>query len=290
MPYFSIIIPTYNRAWILGKTLQQIQSQSFTDWELIVVDDGSTDTTKELVLQFSRQDTRIKYIYQPNARQAAARQKGLENATGTWVTYIDSDDEIYPTYLQTAHEYFLKHPQVFYAFAYCDRTLELHNKNHVLLASISKPSTNLPLDLITLQSYAHWLIKPCGTGIFHRRDSAHNIAWDTNFKLLEDIDFVFQFGLKYPKEFGFITQPLFHQRQVFGNDGACSSASYGDWAEGFEKIFKKYEHTWLMEGQAWYPSKVEKYREKQKLFEQGLLPPAYQRYFPDYFSTNSVAT
>lgn len=283
MPYFSIIIPTYNRGWILGKTIQQIQNQSFTNWELIVVDDGSTDNTRETVLQFAEQDKRIKYIYQTNARQAAARQKGLENTNGTWITYMDSDDEIYPDYLQTAYTYFAGHPQILYAFAYCDRTLELHDKNHNLLTAIDDPATKLPLDSITLQSYAHWLIKPCGTGIFQHKDTIPDAAWDTSFKLIEDIDFIFQLGLKYPKQFGFIQKPLFHQRQVFGNDGLCSNASYNDWADAFEKIFKKYEHTWLMEGQSWYPSKVKKYREKQKLFEQGLLPPAYQRYFPDYF-------
>lgn len=288
LPFFSVVIPTYNRGWIIGKTIQQIQKQSFTDWELIIVDDGSADNTKKIVRQFCEQDERIRYIYQSNARQAAARQKGLDNAIGTWVTYIDSDEEIYSDYLQTAYNYFTDHPQILYAFAYCNRTLELHDKNHNLLTSIDDPATHLPLDSISLQSYAHWLIKPCGTGIFHRRNSVDNIAWDTTFRLLEDIDFVFQFGLKYPKQFGFIQKPLFHQRQVFGNDGVCSGVSYGDWADGFEKIFKKYERTWLMEGQSWYPSKVEKYREKQKLFEQGLLPPAYQRYFPEYFTTKSM--
>lgn len=282
-PFFSIIIPTYNRGWIISKTIEQIRSQSFNDWELIVIDDGSTDNTKEIIEKIAFGDNRINYIYQKNARQSAARQNGINRAAGKWVTYIDSDDEPYPYYLETAYKYFLHHSDVWYAFAYNDRTLELHDEQHKLITDIKEQATDLPLEEITLQSYSHWQIKPCGTGIFHRRDILDDIQWDTTFKLFEDIDFVFQLGLKYPNHFGFIPTPLFHQRQVFGNDGICAGASYSDWADGFEKLFKKYENTWLMEGQKWYPGKVESYREKQNLFNQGLIPSACQRHFPEYF-------
>lgn len=286
-PYFSIIIPSFNRAWVLPKTLRLIQAQSAQSWELIVVDDGSTDETKKIVEELQKIDPRIHYVYQENARQAAARQNGLERAKGEWVTYVDTDDELYPNYLQGIKDFTEKYPEVWYGFAYNDRTMEVHDKNHQVLFSKSAPATDLDPRTVTLQDYAHWKIKPCGTGIFHRRDIIKDgIAWSPTFRLFEDIDFVFQLGLKYPDHFGFIPEPMFKQRQAFGSDGVCSGSSYADWANGFEQLYQKYAHTWLMQGQEWYPSKVEKYRERQVLFEAGKIEPAWQRHFPEYFKLN----
>lgn len=284
-PAFSIVMPTYNRAWILSQTLQRIVNQDFQDWELIVVDDGSTDDTKSIVEALATKDARVRYIYQKNARQAAARQNGLAHAMGEWVTYIDSDEDVYPNYLSGAKAYFDAHPDVWYAFAFCDRTLELHDADHTVIATKNDPPTELDPYKVTLMHYAHWQVKPCGTGIFHRRDIiTDGIAWDVSFHRFEDIDFVFQLGEKYPEYFGYIPTSLFHQRQVFGNDGICSNSTYADWADGFEAFYRKHQHAWFMQGQTWYPAKVEKYRAQQQLFDDGKLPPAWQRYFPDRFS------
>jgi len=89
--YFTIIIPSFNRAHHLSNTIKSVISQSHTNWELILVDDGSTDNTRELVASFS--DPRIKYIYQDNAERSAARNKGIQNASGAWICFLDSDDE-----------------------------------------------------------------------------------------------------------------------------------------------------------------------------------------------------
>lgn len=91
-PIFSIIIPTFNRAAFVSKAIQSVLAQSFCDWELIVVDDGSTDNTREVVLGFN--DSRIKYIYQENAERSAARNNGIKNAKGEYIVFLDSDDEL----------------------------------------------------------------------------------------------------------------------------------------------------------------------------------------------------
>ena len=87
---FSIIIPTYNRAFFLPKAIESVLSQTFTDWELIVVDDGSTDNTRDIVAQYT--DSRIRYIYQTNAERCAARNNGISHASGEYVCFLDSDD------------------------------------------------------------------------------------------------------------------------------------------------------------------------------------------------------
>lgn len=75
---------------MLGKAIQSVLDQTFEDWELIIVDDGSTDNTKDLVSSYN--DPRIRYIYQQNAERSAARNKGIENAKGDYICFLDSDD------------------------------------------------------------------------------------------------------------------------------------------------------------------------------------------------------
>lgn len=110
-PEFSIIIATYNRAKSLPKAVESVRAQTFPDWELIIVDDGSTDGTKELVGAFN--DTRIRYIALPENQGASlARNRGIDEAKGKYAMVWDSDDELYPQALQTLHDAFLKHPDV----------------------------------------------------------------------------------------------------------------------------------------------------------------------------------
>ena len=75
-PFFSIIIPTYNRDYILPETIYSIQEQSFGNWEVVVVDDGSKDNTRELVESLSIVADRIRYVYQQNAERSVARNNG----------------------------------------------------------------------------------------------------------------------------------------------------------------------------------------------------------------------
>jgi glycosyltransferase involved in cell wall biosynthesis len=93
-PFFSIIIPTYNRADLLPKAINSVIAQSYTDWELIIVDDGSKDNTREVVAAYK--DPRVKYIYQNNAERSAARNNGIANATATYLCFLDSDDYYLP--------------------------------------------------------------------------------------------------------------------------------------------------------------------------------------------------
>lgn len=94
MPYFSIILPTYNRAHFLPKAIESVLAQTFEDWELVIVDDGSTDNTKEVVLAY--QDPRIVYFYQENQERSAARNNGMSKAKGDFICFLDSDDYYLP--------------------------------------------------------------------------------------------------------------------------------------------------------------------------------------------------
>ena len=98
---FSIVIPTYNRANHLKTAIESVLKQSFKDWELIIVDDGSTDNTKEIVNSYKIE--RIKYFYQENKERSAARNNGIRKATGEWICFLDSDDYLKPNFLNNLH-------------------------------------------------------------------------------------------------------------------------------------------------------------------------------------------
>jgi glycosyltransferase involved in cell wall biosynthesis len=98
-PFFSIIIPSYNRSFIITRAIDSVLSQLFSDFELIIIDDGSTDNTK-LILQDYSNDIRIKYIYQNNAGVCAARNTGAKAASSNFLIFLDSDDTVETCWLQ----------------------------------------------------------------------------------------------------------------------------------------------------------------------------------------------
>jgi glycosyltransferase involved in cell wall biosynthesis len=108
-PKFSIILPTYNRAHLISTAIESVIAQSVTDWELIVIDDGSTDNTKEVV--FSFKDSRIMYGYQENKGKSIARNAGLHNARGIWICFLDSDDWYLEDHLEAFEEAMKENPQ-----------------------------------------------------------------------------------------------------------------------------------------------------------------------------------
>lgn len=92
-PFFSVIIPTYNRAKYVRRAIQSVLNQTFTDYEIIVVDDGSTDRTKQVVASFGNQ---VRYIYQKNRGPSHARNTGIRAARGEYIAFLDSDDRFLP--------------------------------------------------------------------------------------------------------------------------------------------------------------------------------------------------
>src|SRR5690606_37292864 len=98
MPLFSIIIPAYNRADLISGTLDSVFAQTERDYEVIVVDDGSTDATAEVVKSYG---DCVRYVYQENAGPGAARNRGIQQSTGQYVVFLDSDDRWFPWTLET---------------------------------------------------------------------------------------------------------------------------------------------------------------------------------------------
>ena len=106
-PTVSVVIPTYNRGWILKEAIDSVLSQNCEGFELIVVDDGSTDNTQEIL--YSYRD-KIKGIRQKNKGVSAARNKGIVSSSGTYIAFLDSDDLWLPGKLETQLEFFRNNP------------------------------------------------------------------------------------------------------------------------------------------------------------------------------------
>ena len=93
----SVIIPVYNTRQYLSACLDSLLAQTYADLELLFIDDGSTDGSSELLDSFAEKDSRIRVIHQENGGVCAARNRGIAEARGAWLSFIDSDDTLDPT-------------------------------------------------------------------------------------------------------------------------------------------------------------------------------------------------
>ena len=109
MPLISVIMPVYNGARFLEKTLASLLAQTCADWELIVVDDGSTDTTPEILARYD--DPRFVKIRKANGGEAQTRNVGLQQATGEFIAFLDADDLYLPTALADMSHFLAAHPE-----------------------------------------------------------------------------------------------------------------------------------------------------------------------------------
>ncbi len=109
---FSVIIPTFNRATVLARAIISVLEQTYRDFDLWIVDDGSTDETRKLCLEFQEKDERIHYVYTDNRGVSYARNLGLICSPHVWKAFLDSDDEWLPHKLEKQAALLKKHPEL----------------------------------------------------------------------------------------------------------------------------------------------------------------------------------
>jgi glycosyltransferase involved in cell wall biosynthesis len=127
----SIILPTFNRGRFLTAAFSSIASQTFSNWELVIVDDGSVDDTKQIVERLAATlPNAVRYLHQENRGPAAARNRGVDNAVGEYIAFFDSDDLWLPTYLERAVTALEGNPDIDWVFGPC-RMVDLASGNVV---------------------------------------------------------------------------------------------------------------------------------------------------------------
>ena len=114
MPLISVIVPCYNQAQYLDECLQSVLDQTYTDWECIIVNDGSPDHTEEIAKKWVEKDARFRYLSKENGGLSSARNAGIEIAKGEWILPLDADDKIGERYLELAEKEFEKSYTVIY--------------------------------------------------------------------------------------------------------------------------------------------------------------------------------
>ena len=150
-PLFSVIIPTYNRGEKLKRALESVIKQTYSDYEIIVCDDGSNDNTKEIIADYSNFDN-LKYIWNENwGGPARPRNIGIKNAKGTWICFLDSDDWWYPNKLEVVTQYLLK-ADVMYHDVDVYRSRGKIKKQRIKSRQLKKP---IMRDLMTKNNRLH---------------------------------------------------------------------------------------------------------------------------------------
>ena len=163
---FSIVIPTYNRKDVLSRAINSVLAQSFTDWELIIVDDGSTDGTKDFLEKI--QDERIVKIYQENKGRISARNEGMKKAQGEWICWLDSDDAYLPTYLESLNKEIERNPDYpIFNFTSLEINKEIIDGKRYEKRSRIFPVFNLEEEKVGMKHFDKGNIKT-GTFIFKR--------------------------------------------------------------------------------------------------------------------------
>lgn len=117
----SVIVPTYNRADFIAATLDSIRNQSYSNFEVLIIDDGSTDDTERIVDRFIKTDSRFKYYKQKNSERAIARKEGLKKAQGEYICFLDSDDLWYSHKLERQINLFEQDPELVCVYSAVNR-------------------------------------------------------------------------------------------------------------------------------------------------------------------------
>jgi len=189
MPLVSVIIPTFNRSHLIMRTVESVLKQTLSDIEIIIVNDGSSDNTKDIVSSCT--DPRVRYVYKENGGVSSARNIGIDIATGDYLCFLDDDDEWAENYLEAMTAALEKNPD--YGTAYCPFPLK---GDAPRISKASRPSGHITKDLFQ-KGFVH--IVAC----LIRRDLLDDIRFDTALKIAEDSDFLLRVSLK--KKFIFIT-------------------------------------------------------------------------------------
>lgn len=175
LPLVSVIVPCYNHGRFLGNAIESILSQDYSQTEIIVIDDGSTDNTEHLAKSFPS----VHYHNQPNQGLAAARNTGIELASGKYLVFLDADDILLPKAISTQVNFMKQNKEpAFVSGGHCTSDENLQNYQHVF-AEVEK------------DHYLHLLQRNfigMHAAVMYRRDIISQYMFDTAFKAVEDYD------------------------------------------------------------------------------------------------------
>ena len=186
-PLVSIIIPTRNRAHLIHKTLDSLLTQTYQNWECIVVNDGSTDHTDDVLQAYVDWDARIKYYQRPDTHLAGgngARNYGFQLSHGAYVNWFDSDDVMAPDFIETKMQPFITNPNTDVVFSAFENVNAKGERTRIANQSFSGHILDDLVDgHVSFGPYSFML----------RRNKVENIKYDETLRKNQDLDFFFRF-------------------------------------------------------------------------------------------------
>lgn len=232
MPKVSIIMPTYNRSWLVGRAIKSVLDQSFKDFELIVINDGSTDDTDQVLKNFS--DDRIVVIKsETNDGLSHARNLGLHGATGELVAYLDSDNLWYPNYLEVMCESFEKD----IVMTYSGQNLLLVGGTKDSPKVLGRKTRNEDYNPAKMIS-GNYIDVNC---VVHKRSLLEEVGYfDESLKVLEDWDLFVQIVIKFPFKVQHIDQILSeYYFYLPETESTLTNQKWHEWVENLFEVDKK---------------------------------------------------
>lgn len=202
MPRVSVIIPAFNCAQYLGRALQSAFAQTYLDYEVIVVNDGSTDETQDLV---ARWEDKIRYVYQQNRGPASARNLGIAKASGEFLAYLDADDMWYPHKLEGQVAFLDNHPEC--GFVHSDLTIVDENDRVIFPAWVQEMRRSAPRGFCVMDLLHHCHIQGGVTVVERRTCYDRTGGFDERLRRAEDYLHWVQVALD-GHAVGYIDEPL----------------------------------------------------------------------------------
>ncbi len=237
-PTFSVIIPTYNSERFIERTLKSVLHQTFSDFELILVDDGSNDKTKHVLDQYANKDKRIKVITTPNSGGPTVPTNiGITASKGQLITFLDHDDEWKKDKLQKYFDVFCKNPTIGFIASNVE-----HINDHTGERKTSKlklKDDNLPKTELLAGKYFNTF-----SMLAVRRSVLDRVgALDTNLKVFADFDIISRMIVhNIPYQFLEDAYTLYHHH---GKNTSSITTSLERRVQDLERILEKYEKTFL---------------------------------------------
>jgi glycosyltransferase involved in cell wall biosynthesis len=234
---FSVIIPTYNRAKFVTKAVDSVLRQTFKDYEIIVVDDGSTDTTTQALEQYGRA---ITVVYQVNSGVSTARNTGIRKANGQWIAFLDSDDEWKENYLARQWEQISSNPNV---VAIITNAINIHpgDRSHTHFEQIILKRfgvgtfVRIKRPFRTIM-FSHWFLQ---STVVRREILLKAGLFDTTLTIAEDRDVHARLALE--GEFGFnkeVLVEIYRRTEPIRNLASARGSMQA--RKCFEKVFENF--------------------------------------------------
>lgn len=216
LPNVSIIIPTYNRARYLDGALRSVFSQTVNDSEVILIDDGSTDETRDIANRYGK---KIRIVTQENQGRSSARNSGLQLAQGTLIAFLDSDDEWFPDKLERQLSYLKSHPDTSFLYGHVEVMDEEGGSDPNMTAKIRKQWNRAHE---RGETYENWALECCcllSTVILRAECLKEAGTFDPEIRANEELDLYLRIARKHKIDF-LSGKPLVRYRMHSGNAGS----------------------------------------------------------------------